>query len=60
MSEPISVPVSEAAAMVGLGKSTLEQVIAAGDIDVRYKGSKRLVLVKSLRAYIESLPRERT
>lgn len=60
MSEPISVPVAEAAAMVGLGKTTVEHLITTGRIDARYHGSKRLVIVKSLRAYVESLPKERT
>lgn len=59
MSDPISVSVPTAAAMVGLSERRLRDLCNEGKVDSRYEGRKRLVLVDSLRDYIRSLPMER-
>ena len=57
--DPISVSVKTAAAMTGLSKWTIYKRLDEGAIASAYDGSRRLVVVESLRAYIKSLPTER-
>jgi hypothetical protein len=59
--EPIFVSVKEAAQALGVSTWALYELLddEARPIDSRYKGRRRLVSVKSLREYAESLPVER-
>jgi excisionase family DNA binding protein len=57
--EPITVSVKAAAEMTGLSRWTIYQLLDNGDVASVYKGSRRLVLVESLRDYIANLPTER-
>lgn len=57
--EPIAVSVIEAARMLGIGETRMRELVQSGAVESRYKGSRRLVSVASLRAYFEGLPTER-
>lgn len=52
-SEPISVRLPEAVRLTGLSRSRLYELIGAGEIEVVKVGASTLVLVASLRAYLE-------
>ena len=53
---PLAVKSKVAAAMLGVGTSTLDKLIASGRIDARRCGRSRLILVDSIRQYLNSLP----
>lgn len=55
----ISVSVKDAAAMTGLSKWTIYKRLDEGAIASAYDGTRRLVVVESLRSYIANLPTER-
>jgi excisionase family DNA binding protein len=55
-SDPISVSIPTACRMSGLSRSHLYKVMARGDVRSLKMGRRRLVLVDSLRAWLESLP----
>jgi len=59
--EPIFISVKEAAVALGISTWAMYQMLddEARPIDSRYKGTRRLVSVKSLREYAENLPTER-
>ncbi|HEY5712275.1 MAG TPA: helix-turn-helix domain-containing protein [Allosphingosinicella sp.] len=50
--EPIAVRIPQAAAMIGIGRSTLYLFIAAGEVETVKAGRATLVLVESLKAFI--------
>lgn len=50
----ISVRIPEACRLIGISRSKLYELIDAGDIQTAKVGASRLVLVRSLRAFIES------
>jgi excisionase family DNA binding protein len=52
--EPIAVRVRQAAAMLGIGRSTLYMCIAAGEIETIKVGRSTLVPVESLTAFVEA------
>ena len=54
--EPISVDIPTACRMSGLSRSFLYEVLARGQVRSVRAGRRRLVLVDSLRAWLESLP----
>jgi excisionase family DNA binding protein len=56
---PITVSVKDAAAITGLSKWTIYKRLDDKSIESLYEGSRRLVVVESLRRYIASLPTER-
>lgn len=56
--EPIFVTVAEAADALGMKPYRMYELLNGGEIDGRYDGTKRLVSVRSLREYAESLPTE--
>lgn len=56
--EPIYVPAVEAAAALGVKRYRMYELLNSGDIEGRYDGTRRLVSVRSLREYAESLPTE--
>ncbi len=53
---PIAAPINEACRLSGFSRSEIYRRLAAGDIAAIKNGSRTLVLVASLRAYIEALP----
>ncbi len=53
MKEPIALSVSDSVQASGLGKTTLYEAMADGRIETRKVGRKRLILFRSLRAFIE-------
>jgi hypothetical protein len=55
-SDPISVDIPTACRMSGLSRSFLYEVLAAGAVRSIKAGRRRLVLVDSLRAWLQSLP----
>lgn len=52
--EPVAVRIPQAAAMLGIGRSTLYLCIAAGEIDTIKVGRSTLVPVDSLKAFVAS------
>lgn len=54
--DPIYVSVKEAARMLGLSTWSIYQKLDAQEIESRYDGRKRLVVVESLRKYAAALP----
>lgn len=56
--EKISVSVKEAAEATGLSTWQIYELTNKGLIEKRYQGSKILIPVTALKAYIESLPTE--
>jgi excisionase family DNA binding protein len=47
---------ADAASAIGVGKSTLHELIATGKLPVRKLGRRSLVLREDLEAYVQSLP----
>ncbi|MGI6854348.1 helix-turn-helix domain-containing protein [Mesorhizobium sp. 1B3] len=56
MTTPIAVGIPEAAAMIGIGRSSLYVLFREKKITPRKSGKRSLVLVEDLRRYVESLP----
>ena len=54
--EPIAVPLRDATRIAGLSKHKLRGAIDDGAVEAKKHGSQTLVLLASLRAYVESLP----
>ena len=54
--DPIYVSVKEAARILGLSPWSIYQKLNDQQIESRYDGRKRLVVVESLRKYAASLP----
>lgn len=50
----ISIRIPEACRLIGISRSKLYELIEAGDIQTAKVGASRLVLVSSLRAFVES------
>ena len=55
----VFVSVPEAARLLGVSPRHLHDVLNRGEIDSRYSGSRRLVRLASLRAFIDGLPAKR-
>jgi len=51
--EPISVRIPGAVSMTGLSRSRIYELIKSGDIEFVKVGSSTLILVESLRAFIQ-------
>ena len=56
--DPIFVSVKETAHMLGLTEWTVYELLNQQAIESRYKGRRRLVVLKSLREYAANLPTE--
>ena len=52
--EPLTVSIRTASAMLGIGRSTLYVLLGAGEIETIRVGGRRLVMVTSLKAFVES------
>jgi hypothetical protein len=55
----ILVSVSDAALMLGTGKSAIYKLLNGGELAGCYKGAKRFVFAQSVLDYAHSLPTER-
>jgi excisionase family DNA binding protein len=53
---PIFVSVKQAANMLAISPWSTYQLLESGEIESRYKGRRRLVLVSSLEEYARNLP----
>lgn len=53
-SEPISVKIVEAVRLSGLSRSRIYELMKSGDIEFAKVGSSTLILVESLRSFIQS------
>ena len=53
---PLAVKRRAAAAMLGIGTTKLDELIARGEIAAKKSGKNLLVLTDSLQAYLTSLP----
>ena len=51
--DPVSVRIPEAVRFTGLSRSRLYELIKSGDIEIIKVGASTLVLVESLRAFVE-------
>jgi excisionase family DNA binding protein len=51
--EPISVRVREAVQLTGLSRSRIYELMASGDIQFAKVGSSTLILMRSLRQFVE-------
>jgi excisionase family DNA binding protein len=54
--EVIAAPIGDACQISGLSRSEIYRQLAAGDIRAIKSGSRTLILMESLRAYLASLP----
>jgi excisionase family DNA binding protein len=54
--KPFTVRRPAAAAMLGVGRTKLDTLIAAGEIQAKKSGRSLLILVSSIEKYIEGLP----
>lgn len=50
--EPISVRVPDASRMTGLGRSTIYELIASGDIEAAKVGRATVIMVDSIRKFL--------
>lgn len=50
--EPISVRVPDASRMTGLGRSTIYELIASGDIEAAKVGRATVIMVESIRNFL--------
>ena len=57
--EPIAVPIPTACLISGLSRSGLYRELAAGKVRAVKSGTKKLVLVDSLREHVAGLPEAR-
>ncbi|MGW5272745.1 helix-turn-helix domain-containing protein [Streptomyces sp. NPDC004044] len=55
MVEKIAMSVDDTVHASGLGRSTVYELIRSGDLESVKEGSRRLVIVASVRAYFERL-----
>lgn len=56
----VAYSIPEAAAAVGVSRSTVQRAIDAGDLVVHYPNSKPLILADDLREWVASAPTERS
>lgn len=54
--DPIAVPIAEAVSFSGMSRSAIYRELAAGNLRAVKQGSRTLVLVESIRAYLANLP----
>jgi excisionase family DNA binding protein len=57
--QKITVTISEACALSGLGRSSIYECFKAGKLTRRKQGKRTLILMRELRDYLESLPAAR-
>ena len=52
--EPISVKIPEAVRLTGLSRSRIYELMKCGDIEFAKVGSSTLILIESLRAFVQA------
>lgn len=52
----IAVSIADAARLSGVGRSSLYEAIGRGELPIRKRGRRSLVMVDDLRRWIEGLP----
>jgi excisionase family DNA binding protein len=57
--DPFFVSVKQAAVLLNISPWSCRQLLDAGEIESRYQGRRRLVVVESLKRYAEALPTTR-
>jgi excisionase family DNA binding protein len=57
--DPLLVSINEATAMLGISRHQVYRLLDSGALECRYIGRRRLVLMASLRNYVDRLPRQR-
>ena len=57
--DPISVRIPEAIRMIGVGRTTIYQLIASGDLEAAKVGRSTVVFVDSVRRYLSANRRSR-
>ena len=57
---PLLLPVPEAGQMLGLGRSRIYELIDAGAIQSLKIGKRRLVIVESLKSFVQRLASEQS
>lgn len=50
--DPISVRIPDASRMTGLGRSTIYELIASGDIEAAKVGRATVIMVESIRSFL--------
>lgn len=56
MTEVLAVPITEAARIGGVGRSTIYAEISRGNLKTRKVGRRTIVMVDDLKAWLASLP----
>ena len=56
---PLAYSLTDAAAVAGVSRSTIDRLIAADELHPRYINSKRVITADELKAFINSLPFDR-
>lgn len=54
---PFAATVHDAVRLSGLSRTTLYALLSEGKIDARKRGKTTLILMDSLRSYVDALPR---
>lgn len=57
---PIAVSIREATTISGIGRTSIYRAIAAGQLPIRKFGSRTLILMNDLQAWVESMPAGRS
>jgi hypothetical protein len=57
--KPIHVSIQEACHLLGISRVSLWHILEANQIESRYHGRRRLVVLASLEDYASNMPRER-
>jgi excisionase family DNA binding protein len=52
--EPLIIRIPDACRMIGVGRSKLYELLAAGEIEAVKIGARRLILLASLREFVEA------
>lgn len=53
---PLAVSITEAARMIGIGRTSLYAAIAAGRLKTRKSGRRTIVEVQVIREFVQTLP----
>jgi hypothetical protein len=54
--DPLLVSIRDMEAMLGISRRKVYELLNSGDVECRYIGRRRLVLMASLREFVDGLP----
>ena len=54
MTEPLAIPIPEAARLSGIGRSTIYAEIKSGNLKIRKVGRRTIIAMSDLRAFLDS------